>query len=157
MSSPTIGRNIALAIIILFLGWNAFRALGARLDERNVKAGRGGTREVELFTQVLQLTYGGNNRSLCQPNTLAALDALARAGLIPEAVRHELAHAYMFLRAVEHRLQLVHESQTHTISDAALELEISARRLGLGSSEDLEKQLDPYHDRTHDICAKTCR
>jgi peptide-methionine (S)-S-oxide reductase len=30
MSSPTIGRNIALAIIILFLGWTAFRALGAR-------------------------------------------------------------------------------------------------------------------------------
>ena len=30
MSSPTIGRNIALAIIILFLGYNAFRALGAR-------------------------------------------------------------------------------------------------------------------------------
>ena len=30
MSSPTIGRNIALAIIILFLGYNVFRALGAR-------------------------------------------------------------------------------------------------------------------------------
>src|SRR5205823_5096122 len=33
------------------------RALGARADDRNVKAGRGGIREVELFTQLFQLTY----------------------------------------------------------------------------------------------------
>jgi glutamate-ammonia-ligase adenylyltransferase len=127
------------------------RALGSRADDRNVKAGRGGIREVELFTQVFQLTYGGHYRLLRQPSTLAALDALVRAGLVSEPVRHELAHAYMFLRAVEHRLQLVHETQTHTISDAALELEISARRLGLGSSDDLEKQLGAYRDRVHDI------
>jgi len=30
MHSPTIGRNIALGIIVLFVGWTAFRALGAR-------------------------------------------------------------------------------------------------------------------------------
>ena len=32
-----------------------------------------------------------------------------------------------------------------------VELEISARRLGLGSSEDLEKQLSAYRDRVHEI------
>jgi glutamate-ammonia-ligase adenylyltransferase len=127
------------------------RALGGRADDRNVKAGRGGIREVELFTQVFQLTYGGRNPSLRQPNTLAALDALVRAGLVTDQARHELAHAYVFLRAVEHRLQLVHESQTHRMSDAEAELEISARRLGLGSSEDLEKQLGAYRERVHEI------
>jgi [glutamine synthetase] adenylyltransferase / [glutamine synthetase]-adenylyl-L-tyrosine phosphorylase len=127
------------------------RALGARADDRNVKAGRGGIREVELFAQVLQLTYGGHNPSLRRPSTLAALDALARAGLVPDQVQHELTHAYVFLRAVEHRLQLVHESQTHRMSDAEVELEISARRLGLGSSQDLEKQLGAYRDRVHEI------
>jgi [glutamine synthetase] adenylyltransferase / [glutamine synthetase]-adenylyl-L-tyrosine phosphorylase len=127
------------------------RALGARADDRNVKAGRGGIREVELFTQVFQLTYGGQNPSLRQPGTLAALGALARAGLVAEPVRHEMSHAYVFLRSVEHRLQLVHETQTHRMSDAAVELEISARRLGLGSSEDLAKQLDAYRERVHGI------
>lgn len=127
------------------------RALGNRADERNVKAGRGGIREVELFTQVFQLTYGGPHPSLRQPSTLAGLDALVRAGLVTEPVSRELAHAYVFLRSVEHRLQLVQENQTHRMSDEALELEISARRLGLGSSEDLEKQLTAYRDRVHDI------
>jgi glutamate-ammonia-ligase adenylyltransferase len=127
------------------------RALGARADDRNVKAGPGGIREVELFTQVFQLTYGGPDPSLRQPNTLAALDALVRAGLVTEPISRELAHAYVFLRSVEHRLQLVQETQTHRISDEALELEISARRLGLGSSEDLQKQLTAYRDRVHAI------
>jgi peptide-methionine (S)-S-oxide reductase len=30
MHSPTIGRNLAVAVILLFLGWTAFRALGSR-------------------------------------------------------------------------------------------------------------------------------
>jgi glutamate-ammonia-ligase adenylyltransferase len=127
------------------------RALGSRADERNIKAGRGGIREVELFTQLLQLTYGGQHPFLRQPNTLAALDALVRAGLVTEPISRELAHAYVFLRSVEHRLQLVQENQTHRMSDVALELEISARRLGLGSAEDLEKQLTAYRDRVHEI------
>ncbi len=33
MQSPYIGRAIALAIILVFVGWNAFRALGSRLPE----------------------------------------------------------------------------------------------------------------------------
>ena len=127
------------------------RALGARADDRNVKAGRGGIREVELFTQVLQLTYGGRTPALRQPNTLAALDALVQAGLVSDSMRRELTHAYVFLRSVEHRLQLVHESQTHRISDTEVERDISARRLGLGSAQDLDKQLGAYQDRVHDI------
>jgi glutamate-ammonia-ligase adenylyltransferase len=127
------------------------RALGTRADDRNVKAGPGGIREVELFTQVFQLTYGGRILSLRQPGTLPALEALVKARLVSDEVRHELAHAYVFLRAVEHRLQLVHESQTHRMADGEVELEISARRLGLGSSLDLEKQLGAYRGRVHEI------
>ena len=127
------------------------QALGGRADERNVKAGRGGIREVELFTQVFQLTYGGQNPSLRQPSTLAALDALVRAGLVSGPVQHELTHAYVFLRSLEHRLQLVQENQTHRMSDQERELEISARRLGLASADDLEKQLGHYRDRVHEI------
>lgn len=127
------------------------QALGSRADERNVKAGRGGIREVELFTQVFQLTYGGQNPSLRHTSTLAGLEALVRGGLVTKLVQHELMHAYVFLRSVEHRLQLVQENQTHRMSDEAQELEISARRLGLGSAEDLDKQLGAYRDRVHEI------
>jgi glutamate-ammonia-ligase adenylyltransferase len=127
------------------------QALGSRADDRNVKAGRGGIREVELFTQVFQLTYGGQMPSLRQPSTLAGLEALVRASLVPTSVQRELSHAYVFLRSVEHRLQLVQENQTHRMSDEAHELDISARRLGLGSAEDLDKQLSAYRDRVNEI------
>jgi glutamate-ammonia-ligase adenylyltransferase len=127
------------------------QALGTRADDRNVKAGRGGIREIELFTQVFQLSYGGQNPSLRQASTLAGLEALVRAGLVSKPVQHDLTHAYVFLRSVEHRLQLVQENQTHRMSDQPQELEISARRLGLGSSEDLAKQLREYRDRVHAI------
>jgi glutamate-ammonia-ligase adenylyltransferase len=127
------------------------QALGARGDERNVKAGRGGIREIELFAQVFQLTYGGQIPGLRQASTLAGLEALVRAGLVSKPVQRELSHAYVFLRSVEHRLQLVQENQTHRMSSEARELDISARRLGLGSSDDLEKQLSAYRTRVHDI------
>jgi glutamate-ammonia-ligase adenylyltransferase len=83
-----------------------------------------GARLVERMTQLFQLAHGARHPTVCQTGTLAALDALASASLVSENLRRELAQAYVFLRAVEHRLQLVPESQT-----------------GLGSSEDLEKQV----------------
>lgn len=112
----------------------------ALADESGVNADLAGVREIERFTQVLQLAHGGRHPALRQPGTLAALDTLVRVGLVPESVRHELAHAYMFLREVEHRLELVQESRAR------------ARSLGLGSPEDLEKQLGAYRDRVHEIC-----
>ena len=44
----------------------------------DVKVGCGGIREVELFTQVLQVTYGDQNRTLRETNTQGALNAIAR-------------------------------------------------------------------------------
>jgi len=120
-------------------------------NEKNVKTGSGGIREVELFTQMYQLMNGGVQPALRQPNTLAALESLVSASLISEQLHRELAHAYEFLRSVEHRLQLVHDDQTHTLPASQRELDVTARRLGLQSSEDLEKQLAGYRARVSEI------
>jgi len=127
------------------------RAIGQREGERNVKLGRGGIREVELFTQVLQLIYGGHNPALCQANTLAALTALESANLISHGVCQDLSSAYVFLRTVEHRLQIVQEAHTHSLSDAAEEVELMARRLGFGTVRDLEAELASHRNRVHAI------
>ncbi len=65
-----------------------------------------GAAEIDLLTQRLQLAYGARHVSLRDAGTLGALDALAKAGLIPEQVCRELDHAYVFLRTAEHRQQL---------------------------------------------------
>lgn len=119
--------------------------------DRDIKIGRGGIREVELFAQALQLTYGAEHPALREANTLAALGEVARAGLIPADVRDDLSRAYVFLRTVEHRLQIVHEQQTHALARAQQELEICARRLGFADADALEGELTVRRDRVREI------
>ncbi|MBI3049374.1 MAG: hypothetical protein HYY76_13800 [Acidobacteria bacterium] len=119
--------------------------------ERNVKIGRGGIREVELFTQVLQLTYGARHPAVRRRNTLAALAALESTGLIAPDVHASLRDAYVFLRTVEHRLQIVHDQQTHTLSRERRELDICARRLGFADGVALEAALETHRGRVHEV------
>ena len=121
--------------------------------DRNVKVGRGGIREIELFTQVLQVTYGAQHTSLRSASTLTALAALEEAGIIETAVREDLDRAYRFLRMVEHRLQIVHQSQTHTLDASQDALDVSARRMGFGSRAALESTLSAHRDRVHTVYA----
>jgi [glutamine synthetase] adenylyltransferase / [glutamine synthetase]-adenylyl-L-tyrosine phosphorylase len=87
--------------------------LGAAVFD--VKLGRGGIRDIELFVQTQQLILGGRNRALRKPATLAALDALAGAGVVSGASRDALAEAYVFFRNVEHRVQMLEDSHSHAV------------------------------------------
>ena len=119
--------------------------------ERNVKVGRGGIREIELFTQVFQLIYGGRHADLQDANTSIALEKVRDHGFVDTAVQDDLRRAYEFLRSVEHRLQIVQEGQTHTLSDADIELEVTARRSGFETAAELQTALDSHRDRVHHI------
>lgn len=81
----------------------------------NVKLGRGGIREVEFFVQTQQLIAGGRNPELRGRRTLEMLDGLLEAGWIKEDARAELREAYVFLRAVEHRIQMLNDEQTQLL------------------------------------------
>ena len=83
----------------------------------NVKLGRGGIREIEFFVQTQQLIAGGRNPSLRGRETLAMLDGLVEQGWLDAPSRAELATAYLFLRQVEHRIQMLNDEQTHVLPD----------------------------------------
>lgn len=100
----------------------------------NIKLGRGGIREIEFFTQSLQMLYGGQHPQIRTPNTLDALRRLLDGGFIEFEVFEHLSGAYHFLRALEHKLQLVHDRQTHSLPDDPRELLRCARRLGYRST-----------------------
>jgi [glutamine synthetase] adenylyltransferase / [glutamine synthetase]-adenylyl-L-tyrosine phosphorylase len=104
----------------------ARRGLGAR----EVKLGRGGIRDVEFSVQLLQLVHGRHHPQLRVRSTLEALDVLAAEGFIAEDDARELADAYVFLRHVEHRLQLEGGRQTHTLPESRAKREHLARGLG---------------------------
>ena len=55
---------------------------------------------------------------------------LAAKGWIDEAARHDLDEAYVFLRRLEHRLQMVRDEQTHTVPKDRQELSRVARLMG---------------------------
>ena len=103
---------------------HAVRSMKARLEsqvrrrglaERELKVGRGGIRDIEFAVQLLQLVHGRADPALRLPATLPALAELARAGYIDPADGATLDAGYRFLRAAEHRLQLVEEQPVRAV------------------------------------------
>src|SRR6202043_1795544 len=85
------------------------------LQDRELKRGRGGIRDIEFAVQLLQLVHGRHDPSVRSPTTLDALAQLAAGGYIEREEAVQPDDAYRFLRTVEHRLQLQDELQTHTL------------------------------------------
>jgi glutamate-ammonia-ligase adenylyltransferase len=100
------------------------------VEGHNVKVGRGGIREIEFFAQTQQLIAGGRHPELRVRPTLEALNVLTSSNWITFAARDELAAAYLFLRRVEHRLQMVADEQTHTVPEEPEAVERFACFLG---------------------------
>src|SRR5581483_5439722 len=107
-----------------------FQQKNVRSDRYNVKLGRGGIREIEFIVQALQLAYGGREPWLRVPQTLIGLQRLADKSLINDRERTQLSEAYTFLRTVEHRLQMEHGVQTHSLPADRNTTAILARRMG---------------------------
>ena len=98
--------------------------------ERNVKLGAGGIREVEFLVQAFQLRFGKHRPGLRVRDTLGALDAIRSAGFLDEDEHRSLRRAYVFLRDVENKLQMVADAQVHALPVSDDEIRLCALRLG---------------------------
>lgn len=81
----------------------------------DVKLGRGGIREIEFFVQTQQLIFGGKRPDLRGARTLDMLEKLFEDGWITRDAADDLTGAYIALRDIEHRLQMVADEQTHRL------------------------------------------
>jgi [glutamine synthetase] adenylyltransferase / [glutamine synthetase]-adenylyl-L-tyrosine phosphorylase len=81
----------------------------------DVKLGRGGIREIEFFVQTQQLIFGGKRPRLRGARTLDMLDELGREGWVTREAVADLRASYLFLREIEHRLQMVADEQTQRL------------------------------------------
>jgi len=117
----------------------------------DLKRGRGGIREVEFFTQIHQLIHGGRDPSLRAPATMDALDRLRTAGRINSEEASALKSAYVALRTVEHRLQMVDDRQTHALPRAGEALEGVSGLAGFEDSAGLIAMLRPHVERVGQI------
>lgn len=116
------------------------------VEGHNVKVGRGGIREIEFFAQTQQLIAGGRHPQLRVRPTLEALNVLASSDWITLEARDQLTAAYIFLRRVEHRLQMVADEQTHSLPDDIEAVERFAHFLGYDSRAAFARDLLRYLD-----------
>ena len=107
--------------------------------DRNVKLGRGGIREIEFVAQTLQLLHGGRVPFVQGRQTLPVLQKLVQYDFLDRAEAGSLQSAYLFLRDVEHRLQMENNLQTHTIPTDAKVRERLARLMDFKTAAAFEK------------------
>ncbi|HUB89302.1 MAG TPA: bifunctional [glutamate--ammonia ligase]-adenylyl-L-tyrosine phosphorylase/[glutamate--ammonia-ligase] adenylyltransferase [Dyella sp.] len=112
----------------------------------NLKLGPGGIREIEFIVQLVQLIRGGREPSLRVRGLLPALTACEARGHIPAARAKALRQAYVFLRRLENRVQMMRDAQTHDLPDDDLTRERLALALDYPAWEPLAEALAKHRD-----------
>ncbi len=101
----------------------------------DIKNGIGGIRDIEFLVQGLQLINLPLSRELFQGNTLVALKMLKELGVIDKEAQEQLTEDYIFVRKVEHYLQLYEDRQVHSLPKDPVHLEALAKlMLGIDAS-----------------------
>ncbi len=90
------------------------RQAQARGMRDNIKLGPGGIREIEFFVQAFQILKGGRNNQLQSPQIFHCLDILQAQQVIDIETVKDLRNAYVYLRILENRIQMLGDEQTHS-------------------------------------------
>ncbi len=132
----------------------------ARRGEIDLKHRRGGIRDIEFLVQCLQRLHGNREHSVKDRGTLPALARLHDNDLLSKTEFSRLAHAYTFLRKLEHVLQFEDDRQTYALPSDLGELERVARRVsqtwgeqqsGLAASTHLLRELNQHLENVQAI------
>ena len=135
---------------IKYLRWRMINQ--SQQQKRNgifIKTDRGGIRSIEFIVQALQLVWGGRKPILRHYNTLHSLDLLLKEQLIEQQYYDVLSQHYVFLRRVEHGLQMLNDEQTQFLpNDQDIDQHI-AKLIGHDSSSlycDVQKIMNELAD-----------
>lgn len=127
-------------------GWDMEAALHLRRRQAlelvppgrtHLKYSPGGLVDVEYAVQYMQIQHGQENPDLRGPNTLDALRALKRAGLLHVAQQQSLAAAYSFLRRLIDAMRMVKGDAGDLVlpDTGAAEFAFLARRMGYRNAD----------------------
>jgi len=113
----------------------------------DIKLGAGGIREIEFVVQALQIVRGGRDAALRVRGTLPALAELATQKVIAPHAATVLHDGYLFLRALEHRLQYRDDRQTQLLPGEAEERALLGEALGFAAPDAFETALAQHRDQ----------
>lgn len=112
----------------------------------DVKSGMGGIRDIEFLIQGLQLIHAHDHPRILEGHTLRALAKLLEANLITGPAYNRLSEDYIYLRRLEHFLQIYEDRQIHALPETKEGLDILGRRLK-GPGENGEAMLHDLQTR----------
>jgi glutamate-ammonia-ligase adenylyltransferase len=93
------------------------RSSGHQGRSRDIKLGRGGIREIEFLAQMFQLMRGGTDPRFRVRPSLEVLELIKQCGILPAGEVESLQAAYVYLRRLEHRIQVWDDQQTHYLPE----------------------------------------
>ena len=115
--------------------------------QADLKLEPGGIRHVEFFAQSFQLVFGSRDRELRYGATPDVLGKLVARGYVGERVADELLAAWTWLRAAEHRMQMVEERPTHAVPLEGEPAAAAAARLGFEDGDGMRASLAETRSR----------
>lgn len=164
--NPRLGRSALAAVRpLLFSGCaqtvrSEIQHMKERIESRlrqrgklqsEVKLGVGSIRDIEFLVQYLQLTHGRQDPRILSCNTLESLARLAEFGMLNATWYRQLRAGYVFLRTVEHSLQLLHNQQTHELPHDAGPQEWLAQRLDFPDAATLLQRFAEHRSAVRSI------
>ncbi len=164
----TLLRSLRPFVYRKYLDYGAFKAIremklliDRELERKgiaqNVKLGRGGIREIEFIAQSFQLIHGGREPGLQTPHLFTALDHLGEIGVLEDMDISQLKKNYVFLRKVEHCLQMLADQQTHQLPNEEFAQIRLAYAMHYGDWTAFEKRLHGVRDQVQQSFDQTFR
>lgn len=119
--------------------------------EDNIKLQSGGIRDIEFAVQALQLLNGGRIEQIKSSNTLYSIEMLNKYNLISIEEKKVFVEAYNLYRKIEHYLQLMNDTQTHTIPEDGEIVEKLVHYLGFKTAASFKKKINEMKKNVSEI------
>jgi glutamate-ammonia-ligase adenylyltransferase len=120
----------------------------------NIKLGNGGIREIEFFVQAFQILKGGRNRHLQTTQILDCFDVLQQQNIVAAKTVTDLKQAYIFLRMVENRIQMLNDEQSHSPPESSLSRERIAQSMGYAEWTEVSKLIQVHRHKVSEHFAE---
>lgn len=117
------------------------RKIDSIADVSDIKRGYGGIREIEFFVHAFQLLYGGERRQLRKGTLTSILQELRNEAFLSVEDARILAESYLFLRRLEHLLQMKDDLQIHSLPSNPDELEILSKKMDFSYGHEFVSEL----------------
>ena len=111
------------------------------IDVNDIKRGYGGIREIEFFVQTFQLLYGGERKNVRKAMLTQTLKELWEEGILSREDVRTLSTSYLFLRRLEHILQMRDDLQTYSLPSKPDEMKILSKKMHFQNENEFTSEL----------------